>query len=307
MSGKDRWKINDGKLCIVAPRHLWGELRQGLSRLYPAIDFRDEDKLDKSPYSRSVNSIASGLDKDKDYLLIVTGAKKSAGKVIDSFLPYGIPTGFVPAKNGKELRNWLDSLKHTEGSSNVFSVLSMWKDFYLKWADLYASSLDAGYSSNGNRIVKWYADELLADDVSASLASGPSLAIYLGHGRSRGWTGYRGLRWHHIENQKKYVPLGVLMSITCKNLLIEHNQVPFGMKWIISGRARTFIGAVHDVKINPLIKISHKFTEIFRKGKHNSVSGILREMDRDIKSSGNRDMITCWNRFRLIGDPAGIF
>jgi hypothetical protein len=67
------------------------------------------------------------------------------------------------------------------------------------------------------------------------------------------------------------------------------------------------MGAVHDVKINPLKKISYQFIKLFESGEYSSFSSILREIDSELKSIDDKEVIECWNRFRLIGDPAGFF
>jgi hypothetical protein len=308
MSGHGQWIVNKGKLLVVAPPGMWGELKQVLSLRYPEIEFLPESGLDRTNYSNSVDHLAWQLNPDRDHLLIVAGKRRAAGNIANSFMPNGVPTGSLFANNTGDIRSWAGSFKKRgQEQGRTFAILSMWKDFYLKWANLYASALQHGYSLNGNRIKKWYADEISQDQIGANLAKGPSLAIYVGHGRSRGWSGYRGLRWHHIEQHPMVNPVGVLMSITCKNLLVEYNQVPFGVRWVMSGRAGTFMGAVHDVRINPLIKISNKFISLLRDGEYYILSDILRKIDREIKATGDREEQDCWDRFRLIGDPAGFF
>lgn len=308
MSEQGQWKINKGKLLVAAPPEMWGELSRGLGKGYSEIELYPVERSAITNFPKTVNTLAEKLDPAKDYLLVIAGSRRAAGNVIDSFMPRGIPTGIVFANKPGDLSHWLYSLdKPVPGREKRMAVLSMWKDFYLKWADLYSSALQKGYSGNGISVEKWYADEISKTEVGNLLSKGPSLAIYVGHGRSRGWTGYRGLRWHDIEKHRNFNPIGTLMSVTCKNLLVENNKVPFGVKWVMTGRARTFMGAVHDVKINPLKKISNRFIKVFESGEYSDFSSILRIIDTEIKSSDDKEVLKCWNKFRLIGDPSGFF
>jgi len=220
----------------------------------------------------------------------------------------GIPVGILPCNGIKGLERYLTCLDRKPNSDGpTFGVLAMWKAFYLKWGKNFYKSLSQGFDKKDVKIHKWFANEVERNHLCQNISKGADLLIYAGHGRSRGWTGYRGLRWSHIEAYPLEQATGLVICLTCSNLEVaKHNRVPFGVKWVRSGRACAFLGSVSSVKIIPLIKVSNILNKTFAEGNLSTVSALMQRMDQAIKQMNDEELNTCWQTFRLIGHPMEI-
>ncbi len=215
-----------------------------------------------------------------------------------------VPVGTVYADTPADLAPWLLSLQAADNPPPIFALMSMWKPFYLKWARIFGRTLREGYSSSGIKVQDWCADRVLGEELSVNLSRGVGLGIYTGHGRSRGWSGYRGLRWQHIEATTMIKPVSCLIALTCDNLKFDRQRsLPFGVQWIASGRGCAFFASVEKVQIHPLIHIASAMVRAFSQGKLSNIGEIIRETDLEIKQNPDPQVTTCWKSFRLIGNP----
>ena len=132
----------------------------------------------------------------------------------------GMPIGLIPVEDPEELWLWLQVVRDRKISTlkNNYQVLSMWKPFYLNWANRFVTAIRKGLEAKEASVTPLYADETSRDMLCEALWAGPQLALYIGHGRSRGWSGYRGFRWEHIAAQAQAHPVGSLLTLTCDNL-----------------------------------------------------------------------------------------
>jgi hypothetical protein len=91
----------------------------------------------------------------------------------------------------------------------------------------------------------WSADRIVRNDMLSALATGPGLALYVGHGRTAGWLGYHGVRSHHLARARG-APIGAVVSITC----MAASRCPligplsFAEAIIFEGIAAASVGAV---------------------------------------------------------------
>lgn len=150
---------------------------------------------------------------------------------------------------------WFDALQSVQHLSARAVVTCMQKPFYDKWARRIAYTLER---------ISHYQDVLLRppcetdrEELAGLLAEGFRVAFYCGHGRSRGFSGYRGIRWSDLARPVPYVPGGVFISLTCSSLSMdkEHSN-PIGIEWINSGRLAAFVGFTTSVRIQPLTQIT---------------------------------------------------
>ena len=214
----------------------------------------------------------------------------------------GIPVGMLPASGGGEITPWLDALRKTSRRST--HVLAMWKPFYLGWGERFVAALQAGYGRSEAPVVAQFADTTTKEDLCASLWKGPQLVIYLGHGRSRGWSGYRGLRWHHIASGEQVQPVGTLIALTCDNLKPGRSgETAFGLRWVMEGRAKTFLGAIQEVEITAMEVIAEYLLGHFSDGRCRLLGELIAAVDRDVQLSGEAAIQKNWSYFRLVGNP----
>ncbi len=207
-------------------------------------------------------------------------------------------------KSHADLSNWINALKtHPKSEFNRAVVLGMMKPFYLKWGDkIYRSLQQARYQHDN--IEKHLADTTTKNELSEHLSEGHSLVIYIGHGRSRGWSGYRGVRWKDIEKVEQKKPIGNILSLSCSSLKQDKEfSLPFGLQWIMEGRCCTFIGTWDAVKIRPLVAI----TELLLKSMSNSeiqrIDELILHVNKQIIDLNDSDVSLNWSKFKLIGNP----
>ncbi|WP_116105962.1 hypothetical protein [Lewinella sp. IMCC34191] len=178
-------------------------------------------------------------------------------------------------------------------------VMAMWKETYLKRAaDLYRA-LSRAYGPA--RVANWSADRVGRDELVRRLAGGPvPLAFYLGHGRPRGWSGYRGLRYHHLEAVPtgERPAVGALISLSCSTL-------EFGRQLVDGGRAGAFLGAAAPLRIPTLLRLLAEFGAVY--GAEGpppaTIRDLISRMDRRVAASAHPELAALWEQFELLGNP----
>lgn len=181
-------------------------------------------------------------------------------------------------------------------------ILSPWEDLFTKLGNRFYNATYKKCKSDLLSIVKWYADKISREKLITRLFNERiGSVVYIGHGRSRGWTGYMGIRWKHLSNQECKTPIDTIFSMTCDTLKKEHD-IPFGINWVLSRKARAFFGSTEAVKIEPLTRICEIMTEALNSDAIR-VRDYLIIIDEAVRSNEDAEVIDCWNSFRLIGNP----
>lgn len=187
-------------------------------------------------------------------------------------------------------------------ASGEIYTLAMWKDFYMQLAEEISTRLE----ESSLEVSRHFADETSQEELVDLLTSNPckNLVMYFGHGRSRGWSGYRGIRWSHFQPVIQERPMvGNLISFTCDNLKSEHNRIPFGVQWVLEGKAHSFFGTTDSVKIFPMKRICHMTADLISQGSCQNIGELVVGIDKQIKKIDRQDLSECWSKFRLIGSP----
>jgi len=204
----------------------------------------------------------------------------------------------------KDISNWINALKtYPKENFNKVEVLGMMKPFYIKWGEkIYRHLLEKRYKEK--EVFKYLADTTTRLELAKKLSSGCSLAIYVGHGRSRGWSGYRGFRWKHIEKFEQKIPIGNMISLSCSSL--KHDKefsLPFGLQWVMEGRCCAFIGTWDSVQIKPLAVITNIFLKCMANSEICNINQLIISMNNQIVNLNNDDVSANWSKFKLIGNP----
>ena len=253
---------------------------------------------------RKIVSLAwgSGIEKGNVILLVKYGRRS--------------PSQFPPICSGEwlislvfynsfnDITNWLKAVKHFAFTKPQKAlVLGMMKPFYIHWANkIYECLKKERYPTR--KIFRHLPDKTTHVELAQKLSLGCSLAIYVGHGRSRGWSGYRGFRWKHVAMFDQKKPIGTMISLSCSSLKRDKNSsVSMGLQWIMEGRCCAFIGACDSVKIKPLIAITTIILECLSLKVISTVNILLMEVNKRIIAMNDPDIISTWSKFRLIGNP----
>ena len=171
--------------------------------------------------------------------------------------------------------------------------MSMWKESYLRRADTLQNGLKIAYGETG--VARWTADLVGRRELGHLLATHRiPLAFYMGHGRERGWAGYRGLRIHHL--QQPLEPMGLVVSLSCRTL-------EFGRQLVEEGFAQAFLGSDQAIRIPGLTKLVGIFAPIFasKTGPPRAANDLISITDQFVSLSTSAELQDTWAQFQLIG------
>jgi hypothetical protein len=104
-----------------------------------------------------------------------------------------------------------------------------------------------GEADDDVRVRRATAYELSRDDLVDLLATGPSLGVYVGHGRPIGWVGYAGTRAHHFADavaRPGHRPAAAVVSLTCQTASRRRTGLSFAESLPLRGVTAATLGAV---------------------------------------------------------------
>lgn len=208
----------------------------------------------------------------------------------------------VVYRHERDLAAWLLALdRFRSRSPRDAVVLCMMKPFYMRWAERFHRELRGSrYRSAG--IQMRGPDTTTKEELAERLSEGCALAIYMGHGRSRGWSGYRGFRWRDVERFDATCPVGALISLSCSSLRQDKaRSVPSGLTWVMSGRSCAFFGACGPVEVEPLATIASLLLEALSLPEITRLDELIRCVDAGVRRSADPAVQRNWETFRLIG------
>lgn len=297
-------------LVIVAPEPFWDSLCEGLSPLYSQVEYLRRlapQPSQKDPYN--LTEITHSLSSSHDSILLVAPRRRSPSRLIPSPVLNAVPIGIVQADLPIQLGPWLHALSAAQTTQNAtWAVLAMWKDIYLTWGRYCAHVMKKGASNGKISVQQWFADMVSREDLCRRLAEGPQVVVYIGHGRARGWSGYRGVRWKHIEAAELRKPCAVLISFACDTLKRKRGIFPFGCQWVSEGRACSYVGSVNNVSYEDNAAYGYQLTLTVAKGHCQTIGQLLQETWTHLAQDA--DMTKAMRAFlsyRLIGNPLQTF
>jgi hypothetical protein len=172
-------------------------------------------------------------------------------------------------------------------------VLGMWKESYLRRADVLQASLENAYGEVG--VGRWTADLVSRRELSRRLVTHRiPLLFYLGHGRERGWAGYRGLRIHHLEPPPE--PMGLVVSLSCRTL-------EFGRQLVGEGYAQAFLGADDAMGVPGLTKLVSILARVFatESGLPATAADLLSATQQYVSRATSVELKDAWAQLQLLG------
>lgn len=203
-----------------------------------------------------------------------------------------------------DILKWITAIKQYQNHSpRQVLVLGMLKPFYVKWANKIYNSLKISKYTE-DKITRHLPDVTTNIELAEKLSSGCLMAIYVGHGRSRGWSGYRGFRWNHVVRFIQKQPIGSMISLSCSSLSQDKEEsVPLGIKWVMDGRNCVFLGSIAAVKIKPLEEITNIMLEVITSVEVQRMDQLIFKMNDKIEQLNNPEINLIWSSFRLVGNP----
>lgn len=257
------------------------------------------------PYTKDqIIKIAKQNAMSRGSILILTKLGKRTPSHFSEMCIGEIVVSLVFYRTYKDIANWINSLKtYPKVQLGKALILGMMKPFYLKWGNkIYTILKDERFKQNN--IGKHLADTTTKIELSKYLSKGSRFVIYVGHGRSRGWSGYRGVRWKDIEQFEQKQPIGSMISLSCSSLKNDKEfSIPFGLQWVMEGRCCSFIGTWDSVKIKPLAEITNILLNSLTNCQVKNVYDLIQSINKQILELNDSEVMVNWSKFRLIGNP----
>jgi hypothetical protein len=290
------------RLLVVAPA--WGAAVAGaLDGPGVRAAYRERPAADGGADPYGIGALLAEAGARPDAVLLVAPRTRALARLLPGPVVQGVPVGIVQADGAAELGPWLAAVAPAPDPEPAWAVLAMAKDAYLGLARRFRDRLRAG-ADDRVRVPDWMADRYTAAEAAAALAGGPRLAVYLGHGRPNGWSGYQGFRWTHVAAAPPVRACGTVIGFSCRNLKHVRGALPFGTRWVTEGRAAAFLGAVSDVGTEAGFTLADELARELAEGGHESIGQVLAALDRRLAvdpslAPAHREL----RRFRLIGNP----
>lgn len=211
-----------------------------------------------------------------------------------------IPAGWLPSVNQTGLSCFAVAAAEVQrrvGPGGPIGLLGQW-DAQVK--HMVERSLDilSGQSEAPSAPVFWWtADRLIRRDLLTALRNGLGLAIYFGHGRPYGWSGYHGLHSRHLQFATGR-PAGAILSLTCHTAKRHRGQLSFAEMIPLSGLAGAAFGAVQATRTVDNWRWGISMCEALASQSVRTVGELILRACTD-----NSEGWEACRHYRLLGDP----
>lgn len=293
------------RLLVVAPSALGRAIVDALAApgLAVSVVVRNEPGSDlRDPYRLAcLAEKAAGV---AEAVLLVVPRRRSPARVAPSAVIQGLTVGIVQASSLAELAPWLNAVGGRCDTPPVWATMAMGQDFYLALGGGLAEDMRRGAAGSNLNVEDWRADRLSRAELCASLARGPRLAVYVGHGRASGWSGYQALRWRHVAAAPLVGPAGLIVGFTCDTLKYDRGTSPFGCRWVREGRAAAYLGATNAVISEAGARLVEAFGGLLAERRFGTIGALLSALNRRLaEDRALADARHAFRAFRLIGHP----
>ena len=297
-------------LVCVAPPEYKRCLEHALNSAGTSIVSITRSTLDLSNVSISVShrdpyniiAIAEEFSGKSDGVILVVPKQSSPRRVLPAPVLCGLPVGLLLSDHPSDLACWLHALSKEESRNSTSAVLSMNASSYEHRGRLFASWLR---SVECGRTVTWFSDTVTRKELCKRLAKGLNIVVYVGHGRARGLSGYMGLRWRHVVEVPKGIPVGAFICFACDTVKRERGCIPFGCKWVMAGRALAYVGSVEEVSVRANARLVDVFGTVLGSSCVDNLGCLLKNVDVCIRADEVKyaEALEAFCSYRVIGNP----
>ena len=297
------------RLLLVAPRAFWAPVREAYAATGVDVTVRERpaagtDRRDPYGVTRlSARDGARPARSSPDGLLLVAPTRRGPRRLLPGPLVGDVPVGVVQADAPAALAPWLAAVGDATPAvdeSPRRAVLAMGTNRCL---DLGRAVLERLADADDADVLDWRADRLSATALAARLASGPTLAAYVGHGRARGWSGYQAFRWHHVAAEPQRRPTGTVVALACDTLTRHRMVVPFGVRLVADGRACAYLGVAGSLRTTTAERLAAALADCLVDDCPPTVGDLLRGVDASLARADDTDARRALAGFRLVGSP----
>jgi len=292
-------------LAVIAPRHLWDKISSALQPTFEVEFTPRQPRCARTIDPYQIAEIIKTQPLDTEGILLIAPVEASPSELLPAPVIEGKPVGIVQAETVSEISPWLNAMSQDRlAKDNRWVVLAMWKELYLSWGNRFLDWMRQGTNGGAVEVSPWFSDLVSRDELCGMLATGPAFAVYVGHGRSRGWSGYRGLRWEHVESLEVQKPCGVIVSLSCDTLKREKDVPSFGSRWIRLGRSCAFVGSTERLGYLPNADFALELGQVLSTGKNRTIGELMVEVYRRLKCPPERELgLEAFSTYRIMGNP----
>ena len=202
-----------------------------------------------------------------------------------------IPQAILPIVDIESVHLFTRNLKiihEGEKSFRHVTILGQWHNQYLRLAD----QIEAALKKTAIPSTRWTSDIILREDMVRGLGKGLGVAIYVGHGVSTGWEGFRGTGKKHFA-EPVFKPIHALLQLCCSTGGRRYTNCSFSEHLLLQGKVLSTLCAVnktlHTDNIRWAVNISF------------SISKKVQTVGELILSSLPGQQVI--KKYRLMGDP----
>jgi hypothetical protein len=194
---------------------------------------------------------------------------------------------------GVEVPSKGSALPDRSDAGGPIVVLGQWEDRFLR-VGLRTSRWFERHP--GARLAfQWTADRISRENMLRGLADGgPALAMYFGHGRSRGWAGYHGVRQEHFAGDWAE-PMGALLALCCENASRWRTAISFAETLALRGVFAGALAAVTKTRHEHNRRLGPAFCEAL-------TTSPIRTLGELVLALPEEEWVG--TPYRFIGDPA---
>jgi hypothetical protein len=284
-----------GRLAVVAPAGLRRPLADALRERRGGVVARERRRDGASDDPYDVRGVVA--DADPDAVLLVVPGDERLADVVPAPVVDGVPVGLLPAARPGAVAGWRSTVAGGPRPAAAWGVLAMATERYLGAAgDLYARL--AAADGAGPPVYDWRASRIDRVRLCEWLATGPSLCVYVGHGRPRGWGGYQGCDWADVARVDRRRPAGAVVALAC-GTLGDGDGPPFGVRLVRRGRALSYLGCPGDVAVEDVVALAEALGAALADDPPATVGDLLVALDARVGGEPGAALRT----FRLVGLP----
>lgn len=253
------------------------------------------------PYENKLPPAATWLTATtgKDAVLLIAPSRRAPRTLTDSPLitrPDGlqIPIGLLMPKHPEELEVFAQAAAKVHLQQKAFPSLALLSQRHPRYKRL-GERIEKILAPHRDRIpvFNWSSDLVFQEDMIKGLAGGLGTALYLGHGRPVGWSGYAGLRAHHFTEKEGH-PLGSILSLCCLTASRRKVGRSFSESLVLEGHTASCLAAVIPTLHTDNTRWAVRVTQVISEGV--KTLGDLINAVQPMKPSA-------LNAYRIIGDP----
>jgi len=190
------------------------------------------------------------LARDSDALLVVGPRARSPRRMLPGPVlavdGRPVPVGWLPDTGAVGVRRFAAAAAAVHGRPGAGRTLAVLGQRHPRYDALATRVARLAGEQPGLAVTRMTAYELHRDDLVRALALGPAAAVYLGHGRPAGWSGYTGIRAQHVGTPAvpDWRPASVVLSLTCHVASRHRVGLSFAENLVTSGAAAAAVAAI---------------------------------------------------------------